>query len=128
MIALYPYAANSGTGPNDPSQYDWSMKYLLPEMFNELQAHGWDSSAEPLIGMPQAFGYSSFVAPTRAELATQMTGYCNAGAVSLLLYSWNDGYPSTFPDASSTEPVNNSEMRAGIAEGLRQCQTYWSGT
>lgn len=128
MVAIYPYAANSGTGPNDPSQYDWSMKYLLPEMFKELQDRGWDSSAEPLIGMPQAFGYSSYVAPTEADLATQMTVYCNAGAVSLLVYSWNDGYPSAFPDKPSTEPVNSVEMRNGITQGLSQCQRYWSGT
>lgn len=128
MVALYPYAANSGTGINDPSQFDWSMKYLLLEMFKELQDHGWDSAVEPLIGMPQAFGYSNFVAPTETDLVTQMTAYCNSGAVSLLVYSWDDGYPSAVPDGPSSEPVNTPYMRAGISQGLRECQRYWSGT
>jgi hypothetical protein len=127
MVALYPYAANSGTGTNDPSQFDWSMKYLLPEMFKELEDRGWDSSAEPLIGMPQAFGYDGYVAPTGADLANQMTAYCNSGAVALLAYSWNDGYPSEYPDRPSTEPVNSADMRSGLAQGLGQCQSYWSG-
>ena len=105
MVALYPYAASSGTGTSDPSQFDWSMKYLLPEMFKELEDRGWDSSAEPLIGMPQAFGYDGYVAPTGADLVTQMGAYCNSGAVALLAYSWNDGYASANPNSPSTEPA-----------------------
>lgn len=128
MIAVYPYAGNNTTRPNDPAQFDWSMKYLLPEMFKELEERGWDSSKEPLIGMPQTFGYSTYVSPTQTDIATQMASYCNAGAVALLIYSWNDGYASAFPDKYSSEPVNSSEMRAGIAQGLKQCQRLWTGS
>lgn len=126
MVALYPYASNSGSSLSDPSRFDWSMKFLLPEMFKELQDRGWDSSTEPLIGMPQTFGYATYVGPTQAEIVTQMTSYCNAGAVALLIYSWDDGYPSAFPDSPSREPVNSPDMRAGIGQGVKQCQTDWS--
>lgn len=125
LVALYPYAANNGAGPNDPSQYDWSMTYLLPVMFEKLEDAGWDSSKEPLIGMPQTFGYLTYVAPTGVDIVTQMTAYCKAGAVALLVYSWDDGYPSAYPESPSTEPANSADMRAGLGQGLTQCRSFW---
>lgn len=125
MVALYPYAVNEGTGPNDPSQYDWSMKYMLPAMFGDLEDRGWNSAAEPLVALPQAFGYLTFVAPTGADLSTQMAAYCKAGAVALLAYSWDDGFSSADPKSPSIEPVNSADMRAGLKQGLTQCQSYW---
>lgn len=125
MVALYPYAANEGTGPNDPSQYDWSMKYMLPAMLTDLANSGWNNSTEPLVALPQAFGYLTYVAPTGADLSTQMTAYCQAGAVALMVYSWDDGYPSANPASPSAEPANSADLRAGIAQGLTQCQSYW---
>jgi len=125
MVALYPYAVNSGTGPNDPSQYDWSMTRLLPAMFKDLEDLGWNSSKEPLVGIPQAFGCGQYVTPRESDIVTQMSAYCKAGAVALIAYSWDDGYHSKYPDRPYTEPVNSAAVRAGLASGFAQCQKYW---
>lgn len=128
MVALYPYAVNTGTAPNDPSHFDWSMTYLLPTMFRDLREHGWDVSAEPLVGFAQAFGYLQYVAPTGADLSAQMAAYCKAGAVALMVYSWDDGYPSVNPEKPSAEPSTSNDMRSGIAHGLTQCRRIWPST
>ena len=127
MVALYPYAVNLGTGPNDPSQFDWSMTYLLPAMLQDLEDHGWEPSAQPLVGVPQTFGYDKAVAPTAADITTQMAAYCKAGAVALIAYSWDDGYSWAHPSIPVTEPFNSVDMRSGLAQGLAACQTYWPG-
>jgi hypothetical protein len=125
LVALYPYATNYGVGPNDPSQYDWSMTYMLPAMYEDLEKRGWNPSTEPLVGVPQAFGWGNYVAPTGADITTQMTAYCEAGAVALLAYSWEDSYALANPNGSFTEPVNSADMRAGLARGLTRCLSYW---
>jgi hypothetical protein len=125
IVSLYAYAYNITTGPNDPTLYDWSMAYVLPEAFKELAALGWNPSTEPFVALPQAFGYDGYVTPTEADIVTQMTAYCKAGAVALLPYSWHDGFGQKNPGVPFTEPTNSAYMRAGLAEGLKQCQSYW---
>lgn len=125
LVALYPYAIDDGAGPDDPSQFDWSMTYLLPAMFGDLENRGWNRSIQPLVGVPQAFGYGNYVAPTGADVTTQMTAYCKAGAVALLAYSWDDSYLAANPNSPSAEPVNSADLRAGLARGLTQCLSYW---
>lgn len=131
IIAIYSYAVNTATessaaiGSNS-ANYDWSMTYLLPEVFRELGARGWDPAEEPVVGIPMSFGgYSTYVAPTEAELVTQMTAFCKAGAVALLPYTWHNDYARDNPMASFVEPFNSAYMRAGLAEGMKQCQDYW---
>lgn len=127
IVALYPYAVNTSSGPNDPSQYDWTMTQLLPAMFALLEEQGWNPSAEPLIGIAQAFGYDRYVAPSEADLVAEITAYCKAGAIAILAYSWNDGVPSLYPK-SSAEPVNSIPLRNGLSGGLKACQSYWPAT
>lgn len=129
MIALYLYAGSMGYGyPTDPSQYDWSMTYLLPAIFKDLQGLGWNGSSEPLVAIPQAFGYGDWITPTGADLAAQMTAYCKAGAVALFAYSWEDGYPINNPNSPYLELFNSADLRTGLENGFTQCRTYWPQT
>lgn len=126
MVALYLYAGNMGYGyPKDPSQYDWSMIYLLPAILKDLGSLGWNGATEPLVAIPQAFGYGYWVTPSGADLASQMTAYCKAGAVALFAYSWEDDYPVLNPNSPYTELFNNEDLRAGLENGLIKCRTYW---
>jgi hypothetical protein len=129
IVALYLYAGNMGYGyPKDPSQYDWSMTYLLPAILKDLEGAGWSSSTEPLVALPQAFGYDDWITPTGADLATQMTAYCKAGAVALFAYSWEDDYPVYNPNNPYLELFNSEDLRTGLQSGFTQCRTYWPQT
>ena len=123
VVALYPYA-NEG---NDPRLVDWSMSSLLPLEFQLLEARGWNPQKEPLIGVPQTFSYERdgvvyHTLPTEADVAAQSAAYCKAGAIALVPYTWDDGWP--WP---KTELYNSPDLVRGLQEGTRECQrNYWS--
>jgi len=124
MVALYPYGVNT---INDPTTIDWSMTTVLPHFLSGLAGRGWNQLQQPLIGMPQTFGYAwqndgqaHFVTPREQDISTQAASYCKAGAVALLPYAWDDSY--TGP---KSELYNSPFMVRGLQQGATDCGKYW---
>jgi len=115
MIGLYIYAANGSTG-----MYDWSMSNILPAAFASFKKRGWDSTKEPLVGIPQAFGGivegESWPVPDANAVETQTKIYCQQGAIGIIFYDWN-------PLAQS--PMTNSQITQGIKNGIADCGKIW---
>jgi hypothetical protein len=125
IVALYPYSsARIGTSPD---AVDWSLRRLLPYFFEELRRRGWSAEAQPFIGMPQAFYYDPkpplrvATVPVRSQdIATQMRAYCEAGAISILFYTWHDS------NEAWHEGHNTPLIRDGLRDGLRDCRAIWA--
>jgi hypothetical protein len=118
-VALYPYA-RGGAGDQDAG-VDWAMTDLLPYMRDQLRAHGWDPTQQPLIGIPQTFGLPDGLAPTDATVATQTAAYCAGGASAIFFYAWNDSF-----GGPKAELFNAPTLRLGAATGLSTCRAAWS--
>ena len=117
---------------------EWDMRTVLPEGLALLRQKGWDSSKQPLIGMPQAFGYNPRTArgngqilpqptyrppPTQTQLATQVSAFCKYGAQSIIGYVWNDNSVGKI-----TELFNSEALRTGMQKGGATCRSaYWPG-
>ncbi len=143
---LYSYAPGMAQ-PLDGT-VEWDMHTVLPAGLQMLRDKGWDPTREPLIGTQQAYGYNPRTGkaggplaspgyraiPTQAQLTSQITAFCNTGAVSILGYAWNDG--STYKDSQGTvgqplaqiaELFNSPSLQAGMKQGISNCRTqHWS--
>jgi hypothetical protein len=121
IVALYPYEPASIP---DANLVDWSMTNLLPQMLVALEDSGWRQDKEPLIGIPQTFGYQGilgYVAPTGKDVSLQSAAYCKAGAIAVLAYAWDDSY-----QGSKVELFNSTDLVQGLQQGAHECQTlYW---
>jgi hypothetical protein len=137
FISVYAYAP-FGVGPD---KVDWSMKALLPFITNAFRKAGWNQRTEPLIGTPQTFGFPRYspkppgsnkslpgyaptrwYAPTSGDLQRQVQAFCAAGAVGIIAYAWNDGYPGV-----KQELYNDRSLVSGLSRGLSRCRTLWLG-
>ncbi len=137
MVAPYLYAAaqqtrtrcNDLTLPPDvqgPDAFDWTMGKMLPAVLNSLKKRGWDITKEPLIGISYAWAgcrkdlHNTFyqVIPTAADMETQALSFCQAGAMGVIWYGWEDSAVNVFPE-------KNSQMREGVQRGVKACRAYW---
>jgi hypothetical protein len=125
VVALYPYAV--GPRSTSPDEVDWSKRRLLPYIFKELKARGWNINKNPLIGMPQAFYYAPkprqtapHVAPRPSDIAQEFSSFCEAGASAIIFYSWHDSHGDWY------EGHNTPEVRKGLVEGLKRCRSIWA--
>lgn len=98
---------------------DFSMTNLMPFLLGALRRHGWDPSREPLFGTPMAWGS---VAPTEGQLRTQVAAFCNAGAQSIVAFTWEN----FLPPEQLRELANDAKLRTGLVEGLKSCQSFWN--
>lgn len=134
-IMIYSYVPARHPTTTLP-MYDWRMNATLPKALQEFRAHGWKSSSQPLIGVPQAFGYGPRTGirnkpmapeyrmePPSAALAAQVSSFCANGAKSIVAYAWDDG--ST---GHVYELFNSESLRVALRQGLATCrQKYWLG-
>jgi hypothetical protein len=115
MIGLYIYAESGSTGT-----YDWSMSNILPAAVASFKKRGWDSTKEPLVGIPQAFGGvvdgESWPVPDAKAVETQTKTYCQHGAIGIIFYDW---------DPSAQSPMTNSQITQGIKNGIADCKKIW---
>ncbi|GEM_PF-2948408 len=142
-VAIYSYSPGLTKPLN--GIVEWDMHTVLPEALKLLRLKGWDNSKEPLIGMPQSFGYNPrtgrgngqqlpqpvyLLPPTQAQLTTQITAFCKYGAQSLIGYVWYDGSTdNTDPTGNNigiTELYNSLALRGGMKDGVAACRSqYW---
>jgi hypothetical protein len=113
-VALYPYRRQAAASA------DFSMRDLLPYMLQRLQERGWDSATQPLLGIPQAFGFGAAPPPRAADVVAQTTAYCAAGASAILFYAWNDTDPGP-----KTQLFNSAPLRQAARSALYACQAIW---
>lgn len=110
---------------NDPRLIDWSMNDLMPDFLQKLRARGFDTSSRVLLPVDHAFAYKApgsttfYVMPRPDDIARQMKSYCDAGAFSMLFFTWQSH------DADHSYS-NNDAIRAGVQKGRAACQTRWS--
>jgi hypothetical protein len=115
-VAVYPYSESL-----DGHDVDWSMAELLPYMLDRLEAHGWDRTRQPLVGIPQTFRFGAARRPTAADVTTQTAAYCAAGVSAVFFYAWNDSHAGP-----KHQLFNAPDLRAGAAAGLAQCRAIWA--
>lgn len=117
VVSVYAY----GPSRTSPTDVDWSMTRLMPDVERILGARGWQSS-QPLIGTPMAFAYLKYgwIAPTADDLRSQTAAFCNAGATSLMPYAWDDSY-----SGPKLELGNDPDMQRGFAAGISDCHAVW---
>jgi hypothetical protein len=126
LVVLYPYGVDKA---NDRSDVDWSLGPVLPHMLASLRDRGWDPEKQPLIGMPQTFGYPYpgvrgrfYPTPTASDVETQVVAYCRAGATAILAYTWNDSYPGP-----KHALYNTPALIRGLQKGVSICKNnYWN--
>lgn len=121
------------TQPSDikpSSAYDWTMSNVLPSMFDELKARGWNPANTPWIGIGDAWaGYrldllnnahENFfqLIPTVQDMDTQALSYCQRGAMGVMVYGYEDSAAYIFPQT-------NYQIRDGVQKGFADCQAYW---
>lgn len=121
LIAPYFY----GTAlADDPQLIDWSMKDLMPYFLQRLRDRGFDTSSRLLLPVSHAFSYKAptsttfYVMPRPEDIATQMKAYCDAGAFSMLFFTWQ----SQDADRSYS---NDDAIRAGVHRGRAACLERW---
>jgi hypothetical protein len=116
MVTLYIYALNHRAPTSD-----FSMKLVMPLMLTDLRAHGWDPAQTPLLGTPQTW---AGIPPTAAQVRLQTSAFCSFGAQSIIAFTWHN-FMATGPNASP-ELANDAGMRAGLSQGMQDCQHIWS--
>lgn len=133
-VMIYSYVPGAPHAVASSSGYDWSMESTLPKALAELRGLGWDPRSEPLVGVPQAFGYLPRTAtrtsrvpveyrppPTGAELTTQVRSFCANGASAIVAYAWDDGAYGRTVELSSSEA-----LRSALRQGVAACRAkYW---
>ncbi len=121
LVSPYFY----GTALEDDSRLiDWSMKDLMPSFLEKLRAKGFDTAAPLLLPVSHAFSYKApnrtvYVMPSPDDIARQMNAYCDAGAFSMLFFTWQ----SHDADRSYS---NDQDIRAGVQKGRAECLSRWS--
>jgi hypothetical protein len=126
LVALYPYGVDEA---NDRSDVDWSLGAVLPYMLAKLRSRGWNPEKQPLIGMPQAFGYAYpgvpgrfYPTPTASDVTAQVISYCRAGATAIMPYAWDDNYPGP-----KHALYNTPALLDGLRHGIQICRKkYWN--
>jgi hypothetical protein len=152
MVALYPYDGNSSSEhaaaaeaatadwtmnkpvwPCDPKPcsfliFEWTCSSkpctLLSFYKYALAKRGW-TSATPLIGVPQAFGWNNpnvlvWHAPSRRQLASETAAFCRGGAQAIVAWAWH----VTAPGSSS--PYVDRGLRDGLTAGFKACRAIWN--
>jgi hypothetical protein len=121
LVSPYFY----GTAPkDDPQLIDWSMKDLMPYFLQRLSDRGFDTAAPLLLPVSHAFSYRApngtfWVSPRPGDIATQMKAYCDAGAFSMLFFTWQ----SHDADRSYS---NDDAIREGVQTGRGECLSRWN--
>lgn len=117
LVSPYFY----GTAPkDDPQLIDWSMMDLMPYFLQKLRDKGFDTTAQLLLPVSHAFSYRApsgttfWVTPRPGDIATQMKAYCDAGAFSMLFFTWQ----SHDADRSYS---NDEAIREGVQKGRAEC-------
>jgi hypothetical protein len=122
---ISPYFYASGVA-DDPRLVDWSMHDLLPYFERAILARGYDTSSRVLLPIAHAFAFHAagratyYITPRPNDLAAQMKAYCDAGARSMLFFTWN----SADADRSYS---NDASLRDGVQQGLETCLPRWRG-
>jgi hypothetical protein len=121
LVSPYFY----GSAPaDDPRLLDWSMQSLLPYFQQALITRGFAAPSRILVPVAQAFshqgtgGSGAYVKPRAADVADQMTAYCDAGAIAMLFFTWES------PDADHSY-ANDSDLRDGVRRGRLACVKTW---
>ena len=130
IIALYIYS-ESVTNPNTSHDtFDWSMSTLLPSVFRALGNQGWDGSKVPFMGIAQAWAGARTdvkgvyeITPSAADIEQQSASFCKNGAQGINFYAWNDSTVSNIQT-----PATNTEIKKGVEQGIKACQTYWKAS
>ena len=127
MVGIYSYIS-SYSSYMDGSQFDFTLKAGLNAAFTSLQQQGWNMQNTPLLGIGQAFAGTYAVTNyepgiTLAQMQTEATAFCQAGAKSVGWYSWSD---SGFGSQTLT-PMTSTIIQSGIKAGIAACQSMWSG-
>lgn len=107
---------------DDPRLIDWSMRSVMPYFRYALQRRGFDPAATTIVPVAHAFAYrgasSYFVTPRPDDIATQMQAYCDAGAASVLFFTWQSA------DADRSYH-NDQSLRDGVRLGRAGCLRTW---
>lgn len=126
---VYIYAYRRASATPQGNDVNWAMTWALPQALSALREVGWEIEKTPLIGGPQAFGYTprtlpvaqgglSYVAPpTASQLALQTRAFCSLGARAILAYAWRDPSQGSVVDLS-----RSASLRHGLTTGFRTCQ------
>ena len=128
MVGAYIYSPTLSALRQLGTNYDWSMKTVLPALFSSLQKRGWDIHHTPLLGIAQAFGGlqanigRAWATISAQNIQIQSNSFCQHGAMGLVFYGWDD---SKF-GLSTPTPLNSPEIEAGIRQGITTCVHYWS--
>lgn len=122
LVSPYFYGTAAA---DDPGLIDWSMKDLMPYFLQRLREKGFDTSAPLLLPVDHAFSFKSpnnptfYVMPRPDDIATQMKAYCDAGAFSMLFFTWQS--------QDADQSYSNSEViRAGVRRGHVECLKDWN--
>jgi len=123
FVSFYPYGVRA---TDDRSLVDWSLSRVLPAYKALLAQAGWVEQNTPMIPILDTFGYvinaNYYVTPTADDVFSQIKTYCDAGAVSLLAFAWNDNRPGPVH-----ELFNDADLRAGLQKGAAYCRAHgWS--
>lgn len=139
VVMFYFEGYNSPANYNHPELIDWSMSTILPYAMNSLKAKGWNPATQPLIGSPQLYDWTEswwqtnvgtntiwMVRPTSAGVSAQIQAFCQAGAVAISGYAWNDPSHSA---SVKYELSNDTSILNGYQAGVQQCRSsYWQDT
>ena len=125
MVGIYSYVSTYPT-PSDGSQFDFTMQTMLAAAFKSLRQFGWDRSKRSLLGIGQAFAgpYETGYKPgiSVVQMKAQAKAFCNAGAVSIGWYGWDDpGFGS-----QALLPMTSTIVQQGIISSITACQSVWS--
>src|SRR5581483_5319265 len=102
---------------------EWSMGDLLPYFRSRLRSSGFASAS--LMPIVHAFEYAKpngnyYVRPRAADLAAQISAYCDAGAISVLFFTWGN-----MKDAADRSYVDDPQIKAGVQKGMAYCRSRW---
>lgn len=127
MVGIYSYISSYSTYMNG-SQFDFTLKAGLSALFASLQQQGWNIHNTPLLGIGQ--GFAGTYATTNyepgitiAQMQTEATAFCQAGANAIGWYGWSD---SGFGSQTMT-PMNSTVIQSGIQASISACQSIWGG-
>jgi hypothetical protein len=126
IVGFYNYADTQRV-PSNGANLDWSMRSLLPAMESSLAGLGWNIVSTPLLGIGQAWSgrFARAYEPglSSAQVLSEASAFCNAGATSVGWYGWSD---RGFRRATLT-PAKSPDIATGIQDGIAACRGAWSG-
>lgn len=127
MVGVYSYISSYASYMNG-SQFDFTLKAGLSAVLASLRQQGWNIHNTPLLGIGQAFAGTYAVTRyepgiTTAQMQTESTAFCQAGANSIGWYGWSD---SGFGNQTLT-PMTSAVIQNGIKAGIAACRGMWGG-